>query len=267
MKIVSFNVNGIRARFHQIEALIKEYSPDIIGLQEIKVQDSEFPIESLAHLGYHIFHHGQKGHYGVALFSKLEPISVEKGFPTDDLDAQKRIIIGNFETSLGKLKVINGYFPQGESLHHETKFPAKEKFYKDLNTYLEEYTKPTDNVIVMGDINICPVDKDIGIGEINAKRWLRTGKSAFLPIERQWIKDLTSHGVYDSFRVKYPEATEKYSWFDYRSKGFNDNRGLRIDIIFASAPLVDHIVDSGIALDIRAMEKSSDHAPVWTIFE
>lgn len=266
MKFISFNINGLRARPHQLEALIDEYQPDVIGLQEIKVADEMFPYELTENLGYHVFHHGQKGHYGVALLTKAEPMAVRKGFPTDAEDAQKRIIMADLVTDFGLLTVINGYFPQGESRQHESKFPAKEKFYADLLSYVQAHdaSKP---ILIMGDMNISPSDLDIGIGEENRKRWLRTGKCSFLPEEREWYQRLYDSGLQDTFRKLHPDVADKFSWFDYRSKGFDDNRGLRIDHILANNELAARCVSAGIALDIRAMEKPSDHAPIWAEFK
>lgn len=267
MKIMSFNINGLRARPHQLEAVIAQYQPDVLGLQEIKVADEQFPYELVEHLGYHIFHHGQKGHYGVALLTKQAPIELRKGFPTDDVDAQKRIIMADFQTDFGLLTVINGYFPQGESRDHETKFPAKQKFYADLQHYIENVHHQENPIVIMGDMNISPTDLDIGIGEDSRKRWLRTGKCSFLPEEREWYQRLYNWGLQDTFRTLNPEVADKFSWFDYRSKGFDENRGLRIDHILANRSLMERCVDTGIALDIRAMEKPSDHAPIWATFK
>ncbi|TDQ59096.1 exodeoxyribonuclease III [Mesocricetibacter intestinalis] len=267
MKVISFNINGLRARPHQLHQLIEQYQPDILGLQEIKVADEMFPYELVENLGYHVYHHGQKGHYGVALMSKQAPKAVRKGFPEDDENAQKRIIMADFDTEFGQLTVINGYFPQGESRQHETKFPAKEKFYADLSRYLNERHNPDNPVIIMGDMNISPTDADIGIGEESRKRWLRTGKCSFLPEERLWMQQLYDYGLEDTFRKLNPDVKDKFSWFDYRSKGFDDNRGLRIDHILADHRLAARCVETGIALDIRAMDKPSDHAPVWAMFK
>ncbi|PJG83350.1 exodeoxyribonuclease III [Caviibacterium pharyngocola] len=267
MKIMSFNINGLRARPHQLEAIIDTYRPDILGLQEIKVADEDFPYGLVEHLGYHVYHHGQKGHYGVAMLLKQEPKTVRKGFPTDDQDAQKRIIMTESETPFGTLTVINGYFPQGESRDHSTKFPAKAKFYADLQHYLEHDHSPDNPIVIMGDMNISPSDLDIGIGEESRKRWLRTGKCSFLPEEREWYQRLYDYGLVDTFRHLNPAANDKFSWFDYRSKGFDDNRGLRIDHILANQALAARCIDTGIALDIRAMEKPSDHAPIWAEFK
>ena len=181
MKVVTFNVNGIRARLHQLKVLIEKHQPDVIGLQEIKVTDEDFPVQAINDLGYHIEFHGQKTHYGVALMSKKKPLSVTKGFATDEEDAQRRMITAQYESDSGyKYTVMNGYFPQGESRDHATKFPAKQKFYKDLMATLQADYKAEDPVLVMGDFNISHTDTDIGIGPDNAKRWLRTGKCSFL---------------------------------------------------------------------------------------
>ncbi|WP_342245161.1 exodeoxyribonuclease III [Pseudomonas sp. OTU5201] len=266
MKIVSFNINGLRARPHQLEALIAKHQPDVIGLQETKVSDEQFPEAEIRQLGYHVHYYGQKGHYGVALLSRQEPLSLSKGFPGDAEDAQRRFIYGTFADAQGNpVTVMNGYFPQGESRDHPVKFPAKERFYADLQVLLEQQFQPSQSLVVMGDINISPEDCDIGIGEENRKRWLKTGKCSFLPEEREWLARLKSWGLVDSFRQLNPEVNDRFSWFDYRSRGFEDTpkRGLRIDVILASQPLQARLKDAGIDYDLRGMEKPSDHAPIW----
>ena len=124
MKVISFNINGLRARLHQLQAVIDKHQPDVIGLQEIKVHDEAFPIADVEAMGYKVYFHGQKAHYGVAMLCKQEPISVQKGFPTDNEDHQKRMIMATFEDVNGeKVTVLNGYFPQGDNIKHETKYP------------------------------------------------------------------------------------------------------------------------------------------------
>ncbi|WP_207063084.1 exodeoxyribonuclease III [Motiliproteus sp. SC1-56] len=270
MKVISFNTNGIRARLHQLEQLIARHDPDIIGIQETKVDDPEFPVEAIQAMGYQVDYHGQKGHYGVCLISKQPALEVQKGFPDDDELAQRRLILGRYATAQGStLTVINGYFPQGENVAHATKFPAKRKFYADLQNYLERHCEPQQPLLVIGDMNISPQDCDIGIGEDNRKRWLRSGKTSFQPEEREWLERLQSWGLADSFRHCHPTLDDRFSWFDYRSRGFDRDpkRGLRIDLILATAPLMARLQDSGIDYDIRAMERPSDHAPVWASFD
>ena len=267
MKIISFNINGLRARPHQIEALLAKHSPDFVGLQEIKVHDDEFPLEEMQKFGYHLYYFGQKGHYGVAILSKQPAVKMQYGFPTDEADAQRRMLIGSFTLADGTpLTVLNGYFPQGENRDHPVKFPAKTKFYADLQRYLTENHTPDEHLAIIGDINISPIDLDIGIGEANAKRWLREGKTSFLPEERAWLQQLKDWGLIDTFRALHPETDAQYSWFDYRSKGFDDNRGLRIDVVMATPPLAALCTESGIDYELRGLERPSDHAPVWSVF-
>ncbi len=270
MKVVSFNTNGIRSREHQLAKLHELYQPDVIGIQETKAQDVDFPLTMVENLGYKAHFYGQKTHYGVALLSRLEPQNVEKGFPSDDADTQRRLIVGRYETPKGGVvTVINGYFPQGESRDHPLKFPAKRKFYADLLDYLTRNHDPAAPILVIGDMNIAPLDRDIGIGEDNAKRWLKTGKCSFLPEEREWLARLRDWGLHDTYRTCYPEVDDRFSWFDYRSRGFErePKRGLRIDLVLATRILNEHCIDAGIAYDIRAMEKPSDHCPVWAEFD
>lgn len=268
MKIVSFNINGIRARPHQLEEVIRRHEPDLIGLQETKVADDQFPLDHIRSLGYDCAYHGQKGHYGVALLYRTPPLACQRGFPDDGEDSQRRLIKASFTTSKGPLHVYNAYFPQGESRSHPTKFPAKQAFYRELARTLAREHAADEQVVVMGDMNVAPADIDIGIGEDNRKRWLRTGKCCFLPEERDWYAGLAAWGLSDTFRALHGDGAATYSWFDYRSRGFEQDppRGLRIDLLLASAGLCGQLVASGIDLQVRAMERPSDHCPVWAEF-
>lgn len=268
MKIISFNVNSVRLRLHQLKVLIDRHQPEFIGLQETKVQDHEFPIDAINELGYDVIFMGQKTHYGVALLSRTKVIEPKYGFDNDDEHAQKRFIGGVFEVNGKKIHCYNGYFPQGESIHHETKYPAKEKFYADLTAFLQSIDY-SERVIVMGDFNVAPLDEDIGIGADNAKRWIKQGKTSFLPQEREWFNQLLDLGYSDSFRQCHPNIDNQFSWFDYRSKGYDKEprRGLRIDQVLVSNALQSSIMDAGIDEDIRGMEKPSDHAPIWLQLE
>lgn len=268
MKAISFNINSIRSRLHQLQAIVDKYSPDFIGLQETKVNDPDFPVEAVEAMGYHVMYHGQKTHYGVAILSKHPFLRVIKGFPGGDELAQRRFIGGVFESPLGgEVVVLNGYFPQGESRDHAIKFPAKQKYYADLMAYLTATYSPEQQVILMGDMNISHQDCDIGIGEENRNRWLRTGKCSFLPEERVWLQELLQWGLKDTFRELCTEESS-FSWFDYRSRGFEDNprRGLRIDLILATPVLQSRCTDAGIDYEIRGMERPSDHCPIWATF-
>lgn len=264
LKIICFNVNGIRSRLHQISDVLNQHQPEIVGLQETKVCDEEFPFEAIKALGYEAHIYGQKGHYGVAFLTKIAPSHIQCGFPSDPADSQRRLIHGQFAINNQTLHIINGYFPQGEGRAHPTKFPAKERFYADLIDYLNAKFTADDALIVMGDMNVAHQDIDVGIKPENAKRWLKTGKSSFLPEERQWLQTLIDWGLVDSYRADNPNDNT-YSWFDYRSRGFDQTPkiGLRIDLILASPAAMALCSGTGIDLEARSHEKPSDHCPIW----
>lgn len=270
VRFVSFNVNGIRARRHQLEAVVAKHDPHLLALQETKVVDDDFPEEAFTDLGFeHFAYYGQKGHYGVALASKTPLTGVQLGFPWRESDQQRRFISARTQIDGQDIAVINGYFPQGEQREHPTKFPGKATFYADLQRYLNESLQPAERLIIAGDMNVAPGDNDIGIGADNARRWLRTGKASFLPEEREWLQTIYDWGVSDCFTQAEAEQERLYSWFDYRSRGFErePKRGLRIDLILATEPLHNALTDAGIDYEIRSSEKPSDHCPIWANFQ
>lgn len=266
MRIVSFNVNGIRAREHQLRAIRDRLDPDIVALQEIKVQDQDFPRALVESLGYAVCYYGQKAHYGVALLSKQAPLTIRLGLPGEPEDAQRRLITGEFPTPKGdRLMVVNGYFPQGESRNHPTKFPHKRQFYAAMHACLQEALRSEQPLLLVGDMNVAPLDLDIGIGAENAKRWLKSGKCSFLPEEREWFARLQALGLEDLFRRHHPQMADRFSWFDYRSRGFErePRRGLRIDLMLGNSRVAERSQGAGIDYEVRALERPSDHCPVW----
>lgn len=269
MRLVCFNCNGIRSRMHQLTALIERQAPDVIGLQETKVVDAEFPLAEITALGYHVVFHGQKGHYGVALLSRVAPLRHWRGLPADGEEAQRRLVGIELPFGDGTLTVLNGYFPQGENRAHPVKFPGKERFYAEVTGFLRDHFNPAQPLVLMGDFNVAPQDIDIGIGEDNRRRWLKEGHTSFLPEERAWFQALLDWGLIDTWRTLHPQVADRYSWFDYRSKGFerDPKRGLRIDMILASRALAPRLRAAGIDYEARAMEKPSDHCPLWADFD
>ena len=227
IRIICFNINGLRARPHQLKALKEKYNPDIIALQEIKVSDEDFPDQIPTELGFNYYNYGQKGFHGVAIFSKQPPISVIKGLEGGEDESQKRYIQCDYDTNVGIVSVCNSYFPQGENRKHPDKFPYKDRYYKRITKHIESLST---NVVLTGDFNIAPNRNDIGMNEDGIKRWLSQGHTAFLPEEIEWYKKLTDLGLVDIWRERNPNST-KCSWFDYRSRGFDQDpkRGLRID--------------------------------------
>ncbi len=270
MKIVSFNVNSIRKRFHQVAALLDKHSPEIVAFQETKVIDAEFPFDDIRELGLpHIEVFGQKTHYGVAVASTIAPKTVQHGFDWREADQQRRFQALTYATNKGEITVLNGYYPQGEARSHAVKFPAKRQFYEDLLKFLQARCSPDSLLLALGDMNVAPNDIDVQIGEKNALRWLRTGKCAFLPEEREWLDTLMGWGLIDCYAHMTSDENRTASWFDYRTRGFEDEprRGLRIDLLLATKPLLKRLRRAGIDLDIRAMTQPSDHAPVWCEFD
>ena len=187
MKIISFNINGIRARPHQLKEIKNKYDPDIIALQEIKVSDEDFPPDIPESLGFKYFNYGQKSFHGVAIFSKEEPIKVVKGLDGGEDEEQKRFIQCDYETKAGTISVCNSYFPQGENRKHPAKFPYKDRYYKRITSYL---SKLKTHIVLTGDFNIAPNRNDIGMNEDGIKRWLREGHTAFLLKNLNGMKNL-----------------------------------------------------------------------------
>lgn len=260
MRIITFNINGLRARPHQLEKLKAKYDPDIIAIQEIKVSDEDFPENIPKELGYNFYNYGQKGFHGVAIFSKQESISVTKGLNGGEDEAQKRYIQCDYKTNQGIISICNSYFPQGENRKHPDKFPYKERYYNRITKHISSIQ---NNLVLTGDFNIAPKREDIGMNDDGIKRWLREGHTAFLPEEIEWYKMLTDLNLHDFWRERNPDST-KCSWFDYRSRGFDQDpkRGLRIDHFLVSKALEAVYVGSDIDHELRAMEKPSDHCPV-----
>ena len=227
IRIICFNINGLRARPHQLQALKEKYDPDVIALQEIKVSDEDFPEQIPTELGFNYYNYGQKGFHGVAIFSKQAPINIIKGLEGAEDEAQKRYIQCDYSTNTGPLSICNSYFPQGENRKHPDKFPYKDRYYKRITNHIKNLNT---NVVLTGDFNIAPDRNDIGMNEDGIKRWLSQGHTAFLPEEIEWYKKLTDLGLADIWRERNPDST-KCSWFDYRSRGFDQDpkRGLRID--------------------------------------
>jgi len=260
IRIIWFNINGLRARPHQLKALKEKYDPDIIALQEIKVSDKDFPEQIPTELGFNYYNYGQKGFHGVAIFSKQPPITVIKGLDGGEDESQKRYIQCDYDTNAGIVSVCNSYFPQGENRKHPDKFPYKDRYYKRITKHIESLNT---NIVLTGDFNIAPNRNDIGMNEDGIKRWLSQGHTAFLPEEIEWYKKLTDLGLADIWREKNPNST-KCSWFDYRSRGFDQDpkRGLRIDHFLLSKDVQEKYINSEIDHELRAMEKPSDHCPV-----
>ncbi|MFT7433706.1 MAG: exodeoxyribonuclease-3 [Alphaproteobacteria bacterium] len=255
MKVVSWNLNSIRARLEHVENWIKEHNPDVLCLQETKVRDDQFPHEVFEKMGLNVYTHGQPAYNGVALISPHKLEDIERGFPEGDMNDQKRVI----SCTLNGVRIINVYIPQGDN-PDSPKYEMKGEFYKRLRSWVEEKYTPEDDVLICGDFNIAPADIDVHDAEKCSK------KCGYLPEEVTWLEKLMDWGFDDSYRIFNPE-TEQFSWWDYRMNSYKRNRGMRIDHVLTSKALTAKAVEVGVEESPRALERPSDHVPVFTVFK
>ena len=255
MKIATWNVNSIRARLQMVSDWIILEQPEVLCLQEIKVTSELFPADAFEALGYQVEVSGQKTYNGVALVSRYHIGEVEKELPDYDAEGQKRIISG----TIGNVRVVNVYVPHGAA-PGSAKFAYKLEFIKELKNYLTEHHKPDEMLILTGDFNVAPEARDVyDVEEME-------GEIGFHPEERAALADLKSWGFDDVFRLHHEESG-LYSWWDYRAGAFHRNMGLRIDHIWASAPLASLSLECGMDKKQRSLPKPSDHIPVWATFD
>jgi exodeoxyribonuclease-3 len=253
MKIATWNVNSIRARRDRVLAWLERQRPDVLCVQEIKVEESAFPRADFEALGYHCEVHGQRTYNGVALLTRELPSDVERGFPGEPADAQSRLIAG----TVGGVRFVNVYVPNGESVDSE-KFPYKLRWLEDLAGALADRHDPDEPLVVLGDFNIAPDERDLYDPE--AFR----GQVHFHPREHEALGRLTAWGLRDLFR-KHHEEAGYYSWWDYRMLGFPKNRGLRIDLLLGTSRVWESCTACDIDRDERKGAKPSDHAPVVAV--
>ncbi len=258
MLIATWNVNSIRTRINQVEDFLDEVQPDLLCLQETKVEDSLFPKETLEKRGYYVRFFGQKSYNGVAIISRFELEDVRLGFSGELLnepnlkyiDKQKRII----SAVIDGIRVINVYVPNGSSLDSE-KFNYKIEWLEYLNKYLKSQSKRAEPLCLLGDFNIALEDRDIH----NPKKL--SGGIMASPKERELLSNLLTNGLKDAFRL-FEQDSDHWSWWDYRSGAWDRDKGWRIDHIYISDPLINCIKSSVILKKFRGNQQPSDHAPV-----
>lgn len=254
MKIATWNVNSIAVRLQQALDWVQTNRPDVLCLQEIKCTDDRFPTAPFQELGYQIQTFGQPTYNGVATLS-LHPIDqVQKGFPEDAPEAQRRLLM----TAIAGVKVINVYIPNGSEVGSE-KYMYKLDWLNKLRAYLESNLTPTEPVVLCGDFNIAPEDRDVH----DPILWY--GKILCSPPEREALQNIAAWGFTDVFRQHHSEPG-LFSWWDYRGGGFRRNQGLRIDHLWATASLAHTSRDCRIDTAPRKLERPSDHAPVLADF-
>ncbi len=255
MKITTWNINGVKARLEAAVAYLKQESPDVICLQEIKSVDEGFPRAAFEDLGYNVETHGQKGFNGVAILSKARLEDVTRGLPGDDSDPQARWIEALVPCGARMIRVCCLYLPNGNPLGTE-KFTYKLAWMARLKSHSEHLLADETPLVLAGDFNVIPEPAD-------AKRpeaW--TGDALFQPESRSAYRTLVNLGLTDAVRACHP-GPGVYTFWDYQAGAFQKDDGIRIDHLLLSAEAADMLTASGIDKFTRATEKPSDHVPVW----
>ena len=255
MKIASWNVNSLKVRLPHVLDWLKSEEPDLLGLQETKTIDDNFPEEEIQNAGYQVLYSGQKTYNGVAILSKqgMEPADIITDIP--ELEDPQRRVLG---ATYGDLRFINLYVPNGSEVDSE-KYHYKLDWLEKLHAYIKVQIGQHKDLVMVGDFNIAPEDKDVH----DPEEW--EGSILVSKAERDAYQSLLNLGVKDTFRL-FEKEEKLYSWWDYRAAAFRRNRGARIDLILASEAMIDCCIDSRIDKEPRKLERPSDHAPVIAEF-
>lgn len=249
MKLASWNVNSLKIRLPQLLEWLGTRQPDLVCLQETKQEDAAFPRMAIEAAGYQVAFSGQKTYNGVALLSRCAISDITIGNPHFP-DEQKRLIAA----TVGDTRIICAYVPNGQSVGSD-KYAYKLDWLEALRAWLRDELAAHPNLVVAGDFNIAPEDRDVHDPAVWA------GQILCSDAERAAFQSLLALGLKDSFRLfDQPERT--FSWWDYRMLGFQKNNGLRIDHILMSAPLAERCRAAGVDREMRKRERPSDHAPV-----
>jgi exodeoxyribonuclease-3 len=255
MKIAAWNVNSVRARLDRLVDWLKSAQPDVLCLQELKCTDADFPMEAVREAGYHAAVHGQKTYNGVAILAKTEPTDVVRGLSDGVDDSHSRLIAA----TVNGVRVLSVYAPNGQEVGSE-QYEYKLRWYGRLRRYLDTRHKPGEPLVLGGDWNVAPEDIDTW----DPALW--EGQTLFTKRERAALQELCAFGLTDTFRKLHPNE-QRFSWWDYRMLAFPKNKGLRIDHIFATAPLAERLVAADVDREARKGKQPSDHAPVWAEFK
>lgn len=250
--IASWNVNSVRARLDAVCAWLQEHQPDVLALQETKVENGSFPKEAFEVLGYHVLFHGQKSYNGMATISKLPLTDVV-------IDEECRRLSATLDMNGTPLRIVNVYVPNGQDLSSE-KYVYKLAWFENLRDLLAEELTRYPETLILGDFNVAPTDDDVFDPKLWHERILVSSKERFA------LEKLFHLGFKDSFRL-FDQPKEKYSWWDYRAASFRRNMGLRIDLILLSRALAGRCTHSDIDKTPRGGERPSDHAPVWVMLK
>ena len=254
IKLASWNVNSLKVRLEQVKSLLVEEDLDILALQETKLIDAEFPNYIFQEMGYVVSFSGQKTYNGVAIISRKGLNDINTEIPLF-ADPQRRLIAA----TIGNLRLINLYVPNGSSLESD-KYIYKLNWLENITQYIEEQLSIYPKLAVVGDFNIAPEDCDVH----DIQEW-QNDVLVSQP-ERLALQRILALNLFDSFR-KFTIKEKHFSWWDYRAASFRRDRGLRIDLILLSKPLLAICTESKINREYRKKERSSDHAPVITTLD
>ena len=252
MKIASWNVNSLNVRLPQLQQWLGEFAPDVVGLQETKLEDHRFPDDALAALGYRSVFHGQKTYNGVAILARDHALQdVQAGIPGFD-DPQARAIAA----TVGDVRIVNLYVVNGQDVGTE-KYDYKLRWLEAVHDWLADELRRHDKLVVLGDFNIAPDDRDVHDPSVWNDDHILTSSA-----ERAALQRLLALGLHDGFRLHHDEAGV-FSWWDYRQAAFRRNLGLRIDLTLVSDALRGSTMAAGIDRTPRTWERASDHAPAF----
>ncbi|MBC8379569.1 MAG: exodeoxyribonuclease III [Planctomycetes bacterium] len=255
MRIATFNANSLRSRLDIILKWLGTHQPDILAIQETKVQDKDFPIEAFDQTGYHVVYRGQKSYNGVALLSQEPPVEIVSHLSQDPTDAARFL-----KAKIGPVVILNTYIPQGMDVNSE-KFRYKLDWFQWLHEYLQTHHHPEEPLIWLGDFNVARQDIDVH----DPKRlW---GHVCFCKPVQGAIENIAEWGFIDVFRKFHPEP-DHYTFWDYRApNGFKRNIGWRLDYIMATAPLAKACINCQIDKEPRGWPRPSDHTFLMAEFE
>jgi exodeoxyribonuclease-3 len=251
MRIASWNVNSLNVRMPHLEEWLKARAPDVVALQETKLEDARFPQQALADLGWHSVFAGQKTYNGVALLSREPASDVCVGIRGFE-DEQKRVLAA----TVGGVRIVDLYVVNGQAVGSE-KYEYKLRWLRACRDWLAQEREAHPDLVVLGDFNIAPDDRDVHDPAVWNEHSIHSSTG-----ERAALRELMSIGLHDSFRLHSADAGQ-YSWWDYRAGAFRRNHGLRIDLVLVSDALRARCRASMIDREPRTWERPSDHAPVW----
>lgn len=254
MRIATWNVNSLRVRMDHLRRWLADNAVDAVALQELKLADEHFPRDEIEAMGLHALCYGQKTYNGVAILSRTQALECAFGIP-EDADPQRRVVAAG----VGPIRLVNVYVPNGQAVGSE-KYTYKLAWLERLRAYLAALLAANEYLLVVGDFNIAPEDRDVH----DPAAW--EGSVHVSAPEREALGRITALGLSDLFR-RFDQPKNAWSWWDYRMNAFRRDLGLRIDLMLASPALAERCTACTIDRAPRTWERPSDHAPVTAAFD